>query len=60
MQMIRDAAAICGFAAIGCGLWSVDWRLALIICGVLLLIGATIGHFRGQSNVSDNSARADD
>ena len=44
---MRDAAALCGFVAMFCGLWFVDWRLALVVCGGLSVVGAVTGHLRG-------------
>lgn len=43
---IGDAAALLGLVLLAIGLASYDWRLALIVVGILLLSAAVIGAWR--------------
>ena len=45
---LPDILLIVGFAFLAGGVSAFDWRLALIVCGVLLLAGGAFGVVRGR------------
>jgi hypothetical protein len=45
---LSDVLLIAGFVLLLSGVAAYDWRLALIVCGVLLLAGGVAGMVRGK------------
>ena len=45
---LNDALAGLGLALLAVGLAGVDWRLAAIVVGGLLLLASTVGAWRGR------------
>ena len=45
---LPDILLIAGFLFLTGGIAAFDWRLALIVCGVLLLAGGVVGMARGK------------
>ena len=39
---LGDILVIVGFLAMGAGLWTVNWRLSLVIMGCLMMVGGGI------------------
>ena len=52
---LGDILVVVGFAAIGTGLWTVSWRLSLVVMGSLLMVGGGMALRKGK----DESIRSD-
>jgi len=53
-SILEDLFLLGGLGMVGTGLWFVDWRLALVVCGMALMwFGLRIGkvpHLEAQPN----------
>lgn len=45
---LDDVIVVLGLAALGAGLGGYDWRLALIVCGTILLGAGLFAELRGH------------
>jgi uncharacterized membrane protein len=52
---LGDILVVIGFAAIGTGLWMVNWRLSLVVMGSMMMVGGGMALRKGR----DESIKSD-